>query len=71
MYGGKTVEVLKHHAEAVWCWPTRSRGRAREPDYLIETSTLTGAQKVALGDRTRDHGFDSSATVCRDRAGHG
>jgi leucyl aminopeptidase len=53
MYGGKTVEVLNTDAEGRLILAD-AIGRAREdqPDYLIETSTLTGAQVIALGQRT-------------------
>ncbi|MGI5994944.1 MAG: leucyl aminopeptidase [Saccharomonospora viridis] len=53
MYGGKTVEVLNTDAEGrLVLADAITRACEEEPDYLIETSTLTGAQKVALGDRT-------------------
>ena len=53
MYSGKTVEVLNTDAEGRLILAD-GIGRACEddPDYLIETSTLTGAQVVALGNRT-------------------
>ena len=52
-YGGKTTEVLNTDAEGrliladalVWAGETN-------PDYLIDIATLTGAQLVALGERT-------------------
>jgi leucyl aminopeptidase len=52
-YGGTTVEVLNTDAEGRLILAD-AIGRACEdnPDYLIETSTLTGAQPVALGART-------------------
>ncbi|GGM54231.1 putative cytosol aminopeptidase [Longimycelium tulufanense] len=52
-YSGKTVEVLNTDAEGrlILC-DAISRACAEEPDYLIETSTLTGAAVVALGTRT-------------------
>jgi leucyl aminopeptidase len=53
MYGGKTVEVLNTDAEGrLILADAIARACEDGPDYLIETSTLTGAQKVALGDRT-------------------
>ena len=53
MYGGKTVEVLNTDAEGrLVLADAITRAREDEPDYLIETSTLTGAQVVALGKRT-------------------
>ncbi|MPY81218.1 MAG: leucyl aminopeptidase, partial [Actinophytocola sp.] len=53
MYGGKTVEVLNTDAEGrLVLADAIVRACEDEPDYLIETSTLTGAQVVALGSRT-------------------
>ena len=53
MYGGKTVEVLNTDAEGrLILADAIVRAGEDEPDYLIETSTLTGAQVVALGKRT-------------------
>ncbi|TWP48884.1 leucyl aminopeptidase [Lentzea tibetensis] len=53
MYGGKTVEVLNTDAEGrLILSDAIVRACEDEPDYLIETSTLTGAQVVALGKRT-------------------
>ncbi|MBW0116848.1 leucyl aminopeptidase [Pseudonocardia abyssalis] len=53
MYGGKTVEVLNTDAEGrLILADAIVRAAEDEPDYLIETSTLTGAQMVALGTRT-------------------
>ncbi|GAA5114806.1 leucyl aminopeptidase [Haloechinothrix salitolerans] len=53
MYGGKTVEVLNTDAEGrLVLADAIVRACEDEPDYLIETSTLTGAQVVALGNRT-------------------
>ncbi|MDI2031051.1 leucyl aminopeptidase [Saccharopolyspora sp. TS4A08] len=53
MYGGKTVEVLNTDAEGrLVLVDAMVRACEDEPDYLIETSTLTGAQVVALGNRT-------------------
>ncbi|HEX7658468.1 MAG TPA: leucyl aminopeptidase [Pseudonocardiaceae bacterium] len=53
MYGGKTVEVLNTDAEGrLILADAVVRAAQDEPDYLIETSTLTGAQVVALGKRT-------------------
>src|SRR5256885_9287867 len=53
MYGGKTVEVLNTDAEGrLILADAISRAAEDEPDYLIETSTLTGAQIVSLGRRT-------------------
>jgi leucyl aminopeptidase len=53
MYGGKTVEVLNTDAEGrLVLADAIVRAAEDEPDYLVETSTLTGAQMVALGTRT-------------------
>ncbi|WP_433781834.1 leucyl aminopeptidase [Actinomycetospora sp. CA-101289] len=53
MYGGKTVEVLNTDAEGrLVLGDAIARACEDSPDYLLETSTLTGAQLVALGSRT-------------------
>ncbi|MGI8881835.1 MAG: leucyl aminopeptidase [Jatrophihabitans sp.] len=53
MRGGKTVEVVNTDAEGrLVLADAIVRASEDEPDYLIETSTLTGAQVVALGERT-------------------
>lgn len=52
-YGGITVEVLNTDAEGrLILADAIARACEDNPDYLIETSTLTGAQIVALGART-------------------
>ena len=52
-YGGTTVEVLNTDAEGrLILADAIVRACEDNPDYLIETSTLTGAQTVALGTRT-------------------
>ncbi|UQX09507.1 leucyl aminopeptidase [Candidatus Mycobacterium methanotrophicum] len=52
-YGGTTVEVLNTDAEGrLILADAIARACEDGPDYLIETSTLTGAQTVALGSRT-------------------
>ncbi len=52
-YGGITVEVLNTDAEGrLVLADAIVRACEDNPDYLIETSTLTGAQTVALGART-------------------
>jgi leucyl aminopeptidase len=52
-YGGTTVEVLNTDAEGrLILADAIVRACEDHPDYLIETSTLTGAQPVALGTRT-------------------
>ncbi len=51
-YGGITVEVLNTDAEGrLILADAIVRACEDKPDYLIETSTLTGAQTVALGAR--------------------
>ena len=51
--GGKRSEILNTDAEGrVVLADAIARACEDHPDYLIETSTLTGAQVVALGDRT-------------------
>ncbi|OLT20782.1 leucyl aminopeptidase [Pseudonocardia sp. CNS-139] len=53
MYGGRTVEVLNTDAEGrLVLADAIARAAEDGPDYLVETSTLTGAQQVALGLRT-------------------
>ncbi|WP_236788835.1 leucyl aminopeptidase [Amycolatopsis sp. GM8] len=53
MYGGKTVEVLNTDAEGrLVLADAIVRAVEDDPDYLIDTATLTGAQVVALGNRT-------------------
>ena len=52
-YGGKTTEVLNTDAEGrLVLADAIARACEDEPDFLIETATLTGAQMVALGERT-------------------
>lgn len=51
-YGGTTVEVLNTDAEGrLILADAIVRACEDSPDYLLETSTLTGAQTVALGAR--------------------
>ncbi|MCV7225037.1 leucyl aminopeptidase [Mycolicibacterium komossense] len=51
-YGGTTVEVLNTDAEGrLILADAIVRACEDKPDYLMETSTLTGAQTVALGAR--------------------
>ncbi|HEY3749771.1 MAG TPA: leucyl aminopeptidase [Pseudonocardiaceae bacterium] len=53
MFGGKTVEVLNTDAEGrLILGDAMVRACQDDPDYLIDTATLTGAQLVALGSRT-------------------
>ncbi|RIJ70668.1 leucyl aminopeptidase [Nakamurella silvestris] len=52
-FGGKTVHVLNTDAEGrLVLADAIVRAAQDDPDYLIETSTLTGAAVVALGNRT-------------------
>jgi leucyl aminopeptidase len=52
-YGGTTIEVLNTDAEGrLVLADAIVRALEDEPDYLIDTATLTGAQMVALGTRT-------------------
>jgi leucyl aminopeptidase len=53
MRGGRTVEVVNTDAEGRMILADAIVRAAEDgPDHLIETSTLTGAQVVALGERT-------------------
>ena len=71
-YGGITVEVLNTDAEGRLILADGIvRACEDDPDYLIETSTLTGAQTVALGARTpgvmgSDAFRDRVATLSQD-----
>lgn len=52
-YGGKTTEIINTDAEGrLILADAIVRACEDNPDYLIEVSTLTGAQLVALGTRT-------------------
>lgn len=52
MYSGTKVEVLNTDAEGrMILGDAIARACEEEPDYLLETSTLTGGQVVALGKR--------------------
>jgi leucyl aminopeptidase len=53
MYGGTTVEVLNTDAEGrLILADALVRAAQDSPDYIIDTATLTGAQIIALGNRT-------------------
>jgi leucyl aminopeptidase len=53
MYGGRRVEVLNTDAEGrLILADAIVRACEDAPAYLLETSTLTGAQRIALGERT-------------------
>jgi leucyl aminopeptidase len=63
MYGGKRVEVLNTDAEGrLILADAIVRACHDDPDYLIETSTLTGGQVVALGRRIS--GVMGDARLC-------
>lgn len=65
MRGGKTVQVLNTDAEGrLILADAIIRACEDDPDYLLETATLTGAQMVALGTGTM--GVMGSAAL-RDR----
>ncbi|MGO1950087.1 MAG: leucyl aminopeptidase [Mycobacteriaceae bacterium] len=52
-YGGTTTEVLNTDAEGrLILADAIARACEDDPDYLLETATLTGAQVRSLGDRT-------------------
>jgi leucyl aminopeptidase len=52
MYSGKKVEVLNTDAEGRMILADAiARACKEEPDYLLETSTLTGGQIISLGRR--------------------
>jgi len=79
MYGGKTVEVLNTDAEGrLVLADAMVRACEENPDYLIDTATLTGAAVVALGKRTAGvlaptssgTGSPSWATPSARAAGH-
>jgi leucyl aminopeptidase len=53
IYGGKTVEVLNTDAEGrLVLADALARSGADAPGLLVDVATLTGAQVVALGNRT-------------------
>ena len=53
IYGGRTVEVLNTDAEGrLILADALARASEEDPDLIIDAATLTGAQTVALGDRT-------------------
>ncbi len=74
MYGGKRVEVLNPDAEGRMILADAIvRAQEDEPDYLIETSTLTGGQVIALGKRVAgvmgDAAFCERVRAAGDRCG--
>jgi leucyl aminopeptidase len=63
MYGGKRVEVLNTDAEGRMILADAiARACEDGPDYLFETSTLTGGQIIALGKRIA--GVMGEAQLC-------
>jgi len=76
-YGGITVEVLNTDAEGrLILADAIVRACEDDPDYLIETSTLTGAQTVALGARIpgvmgSDEFRDRVARISQDEGENG
>jgi leucyl aminopeptidase len=63
MYNGKRVEVLNTDAEGrLILGDAIARACEDNPDYLFETSTLTGGQVVALGKRVA--GVMGDAATC-------
>jgi leucyl aminopeptidase len=63
MYGGKRVEVLNPDAEGRMILADAIvRAQEDAPDYLFETSTLTGGQVIALGKRVA--GVMGEAALC-------
>ncbi|WP_433605165.1 leucyl aminopeptidase [Prescottella agglutinans] len=71
-YGGTTVEVINTDAEGrLILADAIARACEDNPDYLIDTATLTGAQMVALGNRTAgvmgtDEFRDRVATISQE-----
>jgi leucyl aminopeptidase len=63
MYNGKRVEVLNTDAEGrMVLGDAIARACEDNPDYLFETSTLTGGQVIALGKRVA--GVMGTAELC-------
>ena len=53
IYGGRTVEVLNTDAEGRLILADALVAASEEkPDLIVDAATLTGAQTIALGDRT-------------------
>jgi leucyl aminopeptidase len=74
MYGGKRVEVLNTDAEGRMILADAiARASEDAPDYLVETSTLTGGQVISLGKRIAgvmgDAAFCERVKAAGDRAG--
>ena len=74
IFGGKTVEVLNTDAEGRLVMADGIVAASQEyPDAIIDVATLTGAQLIALGDRTAGVMGSDSVTgplkAAADRAG--
>ncbi|MEC5192455.1 leucyl aminopeptidase [Arthrobacter sp. MP_M7] len=74
IFGGKTVEVLNTDAEGRLVMADGIVAASQEfPDAIIDVATLTGAQLIALGNRTAGVMGSESVTgaikVAADRAG--
>jgi leucyl aminopeptidase len=75
MYGGKRVEVLNPDAEGRMVLADAIvRAAEDSPDYLVETSTLTGGQVISLGKRIAglmggDEEFLARVRAAGDRVG--
>ncbi len=75
IYGGKTVEVLNTDAEGrLVLADALARSGADAPSLLVDIATLTGAQVVALGERTAgvmasDDGLAAQVVESAARAG--
>lgn len=74
IFGGKTVEVLNTDAEGRLVMADGIVAASQEfPDVIIDVATLTGAQMVALGNRTAgvmgDDGVSAALKAAADRAG--
>jgi leucyl aminopeptidase len=74
MFGGKTVEVLNTDAEGRLVMADGIAAASLEqPDVILDVATLTGAQVVALGNRTAavmgDEGVSNAIKAAADRAG--
>jgi leucyl aminopeptidase len=73
-YGGRTVEVLNTDAEGRLVLADGLAAASEEhPDAIIDIATLTGAQMIALGNRTSgvmgDDGVRDAVKAAADRAG--
>ena len=71
MFGGKTVEVLNTDAEGRLVMADGIVAASQEyPDAIIDVATLTGAQLIALGNRTAGvMGADSVTGAAQGRRG--